>query len=95
MAWIETDYSLEKLGHPIHHIHKRPPCNVLFGYVYEEIHVGILPSTEKYVILGSFSGFGLIGGKIMAHSNLRHLYGKSQLGLTSLTFMFSPEFKCL
>ena len=27
----------------------------------------------------------------MAHSDLRHLYGKSQQSLTSLAFMFSPE----
>ena len=30
----------------------------LFGYIFKEIQVFTLPSTTKYVILGSFSVFG-------------------------------------
>ena len=69
------------------YIHKWPPCNFLFGYVFKEIHVSISPSTQKMsywevsVVLAN-------GGQIMAHSNLRHLYEKSQIGLTNLGFMF-------
>ena len=45
--------------------------------------------------LENFQRFWFNGGKGVAHSNLRHLYGKSQHGLTNLAFMFQPEFKCL
>ena len=46
--------------------------------------------TKHYEIcyFGKFQRFWFNGGKVMAHSNLRHLYGKSQQGLTSLAFMF-------
>ena len=59
-AVIKT-FSLEN---PVHHIHKWPPYNFLFGYVFKEIHVTILSSTKKYVILGSYSIFGLTPAKL-------------------------------
>ena len=59
-AVIKT-FSLEN---PVHRIHKWPPYNFLFGYVFKEIHVTILSSTKKYVILGSYSIFGLMAAKL-------------------------------
>ena len=47
--------------------------------------------TPHYHYLGKFQRFQFNSCKIMAQSNLRHLYGKSQQSLTSLAFVFSPE----
>ena len=58
---VMKTFSLEN---PIHHIHKWPPYNFLFGYVFKEIHVTILSSTIKYVILRSYSIFGLTQAKL-------------------------------
>ena len=58
---VMKTFSLEN---PIHHIHKWPPYNFFFGYVFKEIHVPILSSTIKYVILRSFSIFGLTPAKL-------------------------------
>ena len=58
---FEDSHGKSKVQHnePIHRIHKWSTYNFLLGYVFKEIHVTILSSTEKYVILGSYSIFGL------------------------------------
>ena len=53
-------------------------------------HYQVLQNMLSWV---KFHSFWFNGCKVMAHSNLWHLYGKSQQSLTSLAFMFSPEFQ--
>ena len=48
----------------IHLFHKWPPSNFLSNKVFKDIDDITLPSTAKYVILGSLSVFSLTAAKL-------------------------------
>ena len=84
----------------IHHIHKWPPCSFLFVSVFKEIHVTPLPSTAKYVILESFSVFGLTAAKLwliqiqdirMGQHNKASLASLSCFRQNSIAYNFSSN----